>query len=203
MDNSEKILSNILHQKLDEITIDSNFHKGYDVLQMKMSMKKFFHFHPRHFNIYYASAIFCSVIFNVVLGIQYFRNQKAIDQKMLAMEVKSHDQQRTFQQLSQNKVLITKPTLNKEGELLTKKFTPSKMDSFGTNKKVAGEKTKIEKPYKAALPKADTTLLNATTPHVNHTLQAPTKTLYIVKQDTIIQYDSIPLLPRKTKARRK
>ena len=199
MNDSEKILSDIFSQKLDQVAIDFNAPKSFDALQIRMSLQKFFHFNVRHFNIYYASAIFCCVFFNGVLGVQYFKNQKEI----VEMKVELNNQQIAFQQLLQSKILTTMPTNIKDSEVLSKKITVAQIDSLSKNKNLATKKIQLTKPSNPALSTADSLRENVTVPVANNAIQAPAKTLYIVKQDTIIQYDSIPLLPRKTKARKK
>lgn len=199
MDDSEKILSDIFHQKLDEVAIDFNAPKSFVALQIKMSLQKFFHLNLRHFNIYYASAIFCCVFFNGVLGVQYFKNQKEI----IAMKVELNNQQIAFEQLLQSKLQTSLPATIKDSEALPKKVFLAQIDSLSTNKNAATKKELLEKPSKSVLSTADSVNLNVIETVINNNLKAPAKTLYIVKQDTIIQYDSIPLLPRKTRSRKK
>ena len=203
MENSQEKLSHILHQKLDNIDVNMNSSNGFDALQIKLSLQKFFYFHPRHFNIYYAAVILSSVLFNVALGIQYFRNQNAVEKKLMVMEDKISGQHLAYQQLLQNQIIATKPTIIKEVEVLQKKMIASQLSENNKNKSVVNEKIKIVKVSKAEVLVTDSSSSKIAASTVGKVIKAPTKTLYIVKQDTIIQYDSIPLLPRKTKARKK
>lgn len=203
MENSQEKLRNLLHQKLDNIDVNVNSSSSFDTMQIKLSLQKFFYFHPRNFNIYYAAAILSSVLFNVVLGIQYFKNQNAVENKFMAMEEKISAQHIAYQQLTKNQIISSKPKIINEAEVLPKKMISSDMSRNIKGNSVVNEKIIIAKVSKAEVLATDSTRAKITISNEDKLIKASTKTLYIVKQDTIIQYDSIPLFPSKTKVRKK
>ncbi len=199
MKNPQDKLSKLLHQKLDNLDVNMNTNSTFDALQIKLSLQKFFYFHPRHFNIYYATVILTSLVVNVGLGIQYFKNQKAIEKEILAMNAKIDRQQLAYQQLLQNTNLSTNALNNRVEKVSRQKVKPSIISKNTQSNGVIKEKIKIEKELMAALQGADSSSTKIASTQERKAEETPTKTLYIVKQDTIIQYDSIPLIPRKAR----
>ncbi|HEX8546504.1 MAG TPA: hypothetical protein VF691_06040, partial [Cytophagaceae bacterium] len=93
MDHKDQKIAHILNHRLDEVPLQKSAKNSFELLQVKIAVKKFYYFHPRQFNIYYAVALLSCVITTSVLGIHYIYNQKDINTKVSFLEeaIKSRD----------------------------------------------------------------------------------------------------------------
>lgn len=164
-----------------------------DAIQLKVAQKKFYHFKPTQFNIYYAVAIACTFMGMLALGTDYLLTKKKIEAELEVINNKMNERN-TVAKLQNNTEFLKAPTIKLEAQ---KQVTNKKIANAGKSIKdiklshTSKNQHAIDANVVIKLPKDSSVSL------ANKPIDLKPKTVYIIKQDTIIRYDSVKVKRRK------
>lgn len=192
METTNQKIKNIFQEKFK--TPAPSFEvTDFDAIQLQVARKKFYSFKAKSFNIYYAVAITFTFLGTLALGTDYLLTKKKIESQIETLngKMKQWNTIAKYQNNSQEILPITNTKVKQVEVKLASSAIARK--SLKEAKLPNSAKKSLSAPNdgRIKLPK-DTSSSVAVKP-----IDLKPKTVYIIKQDTIIRYDSVKVKRRK------
>lgn len=192
METNEEKIKKIFSDKFD-VRQNPLELSDFDKIQIEVAQKKFFKFSGATFNIYYALAIVSTFALSIGMGIDYIIQRKHINDKIMQLDAsKAEYQKRAMLNVNESiEVIKTSPDTKVSAE------APKTIDKGKSFPKPKNEQSakKILNSTNLSQHK-DNMIITPILPEIIQ--QNKPKPVLIIKQDTIIRYDSVRVKKRKS-----
>jgi hypothetical protein len=190
MDAREEDLKKFFQEKFT-VSQNRGMPEDFDKIQLKVGIQKFYRFNLNTFNIYYAAAILASLALTFSLGMDYLYSRNKIESELFALRSEIIQQRRGFREQSKASTIRKKIGFSSETLKSATKIPEVKATIKPEKKR---EQIRIESRPHLERDMADTTSPPKPLENKKRDLK---KTVYIIKQDTIVRYDSVKVKRRK------